>query len=91
LRVLAGVLRDDRPAGLGRQTDETFPEGQLHDADGLAIESDGGAQGEVAEIPTGQIDRAGVAVETLRDEIDDVGERLVEVVGPRDDLSDIGQ
>jgi len=32
-----------------------------------------------------------VTVEPLRDEIDDVGERLVEVVGSSNDLSDVGQ
>jgi hypothetical protein len=91
VRVLAGVLRDDGPAGLGRQPDETFAEGQLDDADGFAIESDGSAEGQMAKIPSRQIDGARVAVETLRDEIDDVAERLVEVVGSRNDLGDVGQ
>jgi ClpP class serine protease len=89
--VLAGALGDDRQAGLGRQSDETFAEGQLDDADGLAIESDGGAEGQMAEIPSRQIHGARVAVETLRNEIDDVAQRFVEVVGSRDDLSDVGQ
>jgi hypothetical protein len=89
--VLAGALDDDRAAGLGRQPDEAFPEGQLDATDGFAIESDGGAEGQVVEVPPGQIHGAGIAVEALRDEIDDVAESLVEVVGPRDDLGDVGE
>jgi hypothetical protein len=89
--VLAGVLRDDGPARLGREADEAFAERQLDSADGLAIESDGRAEGQMAKIPSRQIDGARVAVETLRDEIDDVAERFVEVVGSRNDLSDVGQ
>jgi hypothetical protein len=91
VRVLAGVLGDDRLAGLGRQPDETFAEGQFDAADGLAVESDGGTEGQMAEIPSRQIDGARVAVETLCNEIDDVAQRLVEVVGSRNDLSDVGQ
>jgi len=89
--VLAGVLRDDGAPGLGREPDETFAKGQLDDADGLAIESDGGAEGEMAKVPSRQIDGARVAVEALCNEIDDVAQRLVEVVGSRNDLSDVGQ
>jgi len=45
----------------------------------------------VTKICFGQVDRARVGVETLRDEINDVPERLVQVVRPRDDLGNVGK
>ena len=45
----------------------------------------------MAKVTSRQIDGAGVGVEALGDQIDDVAERLVEVVRSRDDLGDVGQ
>jgi hypothetical protein len=38
-----------------------------------------------------QVDRADIRIETLRDVVDDVRQRLLEIVGPGDDLGDIGE
>jgi hypothetical protein len=43
----------------------------------------------VPEVGADQVDRADVRVEPLRDEIDDVAERLAEVVRTRDDPRDV--
>jgi len=46
---------------------------------------------ELLEVGAGQIDRAGVRIDALRDEFDDIVERLAKVMGVRDDPGDVGQ
>ena len=55
------------------------------------VEAHGGREDHVLEVGAGQVDRADVGVETLRDQIDDVVERLAEVVRPRDDPRHVGE
>jgi hypothetical protein len=70
---------------------QAFTDRKLHAPDRLAVEADRGAQGELGEIRADQIDRASVRIQTLRDQIDDIGQRFVEVVRTGDDLGDVGQ
>ena len=66
-------------------------EAQVHATDRLAAQADGGAQHEQREVGAREVERAHVRVEPLRDQVHDVREGLVEVVGPRDDLGDVRQ
>jgi hypothetical protein len=54
------------------------------------VEADRRLQRERAGRVVGQIERAGVRVEPLGDQLDDVAEGLAEAVRPRNDLGDIG-
>ena len=89
--MLARALDHDGLAQLGREPDEPLAERQRHAADGFRVQALGGGQRQVTQIDAGQIHRADVGVEPLGDEIDDVSQRLVEVVGARDDLGDVSE
>jgi hypothetical protein len=58
--------------------------------DGFLMESDRRLEGQIVERGAGQVDRAHVGVETLRDEVYHVAQSLVEIVRSGDDLGDIG-
>jgi hypothetical protein len=69
--------------------DQPFTEGKTHLPHRTLVEADGGPEHQVLEIGLGQVDRADVGVQALGDEIDDVVQGLVQVVGTRDDSRDV--
>ena len=76
-------------APLGRVTDQPFSEGEGHLPHRVPVETDGRSEHQVLEIGLRQVDRADVGVQALGDEIDDVVQSLVQVVGARDDSRDV--
>jgi hypothetical protein len=89
--VLRRILDHERLALRRRQAHETLAHGNLHLAHRFLIAPGGGAEREPAEVRLDQVDRAGVRIETLGYEVDDVAEGLVQVVRARDDRCDIGE
>jgi hypothetical protein len=89
VRVVLGVVADHGRTSQRRETDQPLAERELHAPDRLAVEAVGRGQGQTREVGLDQIDRAGVCVEPLADEIDHVAERLVQIVRARDDLGDV--
>ena len=90
--MLARVLDDDRLAALRCQPDESLSEAQFDPTHRFPVKSHRGTEPQAVQIRAGQqIDRTDVGVEALGHEVDDVAERLIQVVGARDDLGDIGQ
>ena len=87
--MLPRLLDHDRLPALGREPYQALVAAQMDAADRLASQPDRGAQHEYRQIAAGQVERADVGIETLRDEVDHVRERLVEVVRARDDLGDV--
>ena len=55
------------------------------------IEAVGRAECQVLQICVGQIDGTNICIQTLGDQIDDIRQRLVEIVRSRYDLRDIGK
>jgi hypothetical protein len=81
--MLACALDDDRLSAFGRQTDETFAEAKLHATDRLLEQTHRGAEAEALEVGARQqVQGADVRVESLGHQVDDVAQRLVQVVGP---------
>ena len=68
-----------RLAAFGDVADEPLAECEAHAADRAAREAHRRGQDQVPEVGADQVDRAHVRVEALRDEIDDVAERLAEI------------
>jgi hypothetical protein len=91
VRVLLRPLEHQRFALRGRQAHEPFADGNLHLAHRFPIQADRGAESEPGEVGLDQKDRAGVRIETLGHELDDVAERLVQVVRARDYRRHIGE
>ncbi len=85
------MLGCDGLAALRRHADEALAEGQPDVADGLGVEADRGAERQMTEIGVRQIERTDIRVEALGHEVDDVRQRLLEVVRPRDDLGDVSE
>jgi hypothetical protein len=45
----------------------------------------------MAQVSVGQVERTDIGVESLCDQINDVRQRLLEIVRSRDDLCDVGE
>jgi len=45
----------------------------------------------MTEITVREVDRSDVRIESLGDQVDDVGQRLAEIVRTRHDLRDVGE
>jgi hypothetical protein len=63
---------------------------ERHLIHGIRVEADRRFQREFAAGDIGQIERAGVRIEALGDEFDDISQGFTEAVRTRDDLGDIG-
>jgi hypothetical protein len=85
------VLDGDHLAALRGETDQTLTEGQAHNADGFLSQTNRRTQRQVFQIGVAQVDTADVCVQPLGDQIGDIRQRLLEIVRPRDDLSDVCQ
>ncbi len=89
--MLPGVLDGERRSRLGDEPDEPFAHGKVHVSDGFGRETPGGAQCESLALGLGQVDRAHVRIEPLGDTVDDIAQRLGEIVRTRHDPGDVGE
>ncbi|RIL07281.1 MAG: hypothetical protein DCC71_03515 [Proteobacteria bacterium] len=63
----------------------------MHAADRLRRQPLGGAQREALALGLGQVDGADVGIEAFGDAVDDVAQRLGQVVRTSDDAGDVGE
>jgi hypothetical protein len=89
--VALGVVAHDGRPQLRGEADQALAERELDAPDRLAVQAVGGREREQLEVGLDEVDRARVGVEPLADQVDDVAQRLVQIVRARDDLSDVGE
>lgn len=91
VRMFAGVRDHDRLATAGGESDQAVAKRERHLSDGFLVEPDRRFERQVGQLGSAQIQRARVRIQPLTDQLDDIIQRLAEVVRSRDDLSDISQ
>ena len=88
--MLLGVFDGERRTGVGDEPDEALADREMNPTDRFGRETPRRAQRELRAVGLDQIDRADVGIESLGDPIDDVAERLGEIVRTGHDPGDVG-
>jgi hypothetical protein len=89
--VLARVLDGQRRAVLRDHSDQPLADRELDAPDGVGGQALGCAQRQALAVGLGQVDGADVGVEALGDAVDDVAQRLGQIVRAGDDAGDVGE
>ena len=88
--MLAGVRDHDGLSALGCEAYETIAEREGDLAHRFLVEPDRRLERQVGQLGTAQVQRTRVGIQSLGDQLDDVIQRLAEVMRSRNDLGDIG-
>jgi hypothetical protein len=70
---------------------QTLTKGHSDPIDRSSVQTNRRSQGQLTKIGSREVDRTDVCIESLRHQIGNVGKRLLEAVGTRNDLGDIRQ